>query len=243
MDFKTKYKYFLDFLIPLAFISLNIIYQSTHAKDLFDLSELSKTSVVETNNYIFGADGLYTHVTPKSDYGKIFRIIKPGTNFYIGYNWESIMLEIGYLSTTRKSKTTMLATGSEFISQTTTQPTLINGQVRFRNTHLDLNFFTNFYEKINIVTAVGIGFIRPKVTFRATDLISNKIPYQGITTKTSAVFRVGVGLAYFLNNNASIRTMGYFDQYSRIRFREPKEPDNKAFKNAYTVLVGLFFKV
>lgn len=243
MDFKSRYKYFLDFLIGLAFISLNIIYQSAHSKDLSDLSELSKRSAAKVDNYSFGIDGFYMAAKPKSDYTQIFRTTQPGLNFYIGYSWPSIMLEIGYLSTTRKSKNNTLATNTEFLSQTTNQPTIVNGQMRFRNTHLDLNFFTNFYEKINIVTSLGVGFIRPNIRFTAKDLSSNGISYQGIVGKTSAAFRAGVGLSYSLNKNTVLRTMGYFDQYSRIRFREPGEPNNKPFQNAYTLLSGILFKL
>lgn len=243
MDFKSRYKYFLDFLIGLAFISLNIIYQSAHSKDLSDLSELSKVSSAKANRCSFGVDGLYMAAKPKSDYTQIFRTTQPGFNFYIGYSWESIMLEIGYLSTTRKSKNNTLGTNTEFLSQTTTQPTVVNGQIRFRNTHLDLNFFTNFYENINIVTSLGVGFIRPNIIFTTKDLGGSAIPYHGIVGKTSTAFRAGVGLSYSVNKNIAWRTMGYFDQYSRIRVREPGEPNNKPLQNAYTVLSGILFKV
>jgi len=243
MDFKRGYKYFLDFLIGLAFISLNVVHQSAHAKDLFDLSELSKSSASEVDKYSFGMDGIYTFVGARSDYGKIFRSSKPGSNFYIGYNLESIMLEIGYLSTTRRSKESVLSTGDTFLGTTLDAPKKFNGQVRFRNTHFDLNFFTNFYDKLSIVSAIGISFVRPNVTFTATNREGNSVTFKQIVTKTNTIARAGVGIRYLLGSNSAIRAMGYFEQYSKIRFRDPGEPNNKPFKDAYTISVGILFRI
>ena len=246
MDFKNGYKYFLDFLIGLAFISLSIVHQSAHAKDLLELSELSKPSSSEVNRCNFGMDGIFMSAGTRGDFSKIFRKSEPGSNFYVGYNWDTIMLEIGYLSTTRKSKASTLAAGSQFLGQQTMAggPTIFTGQVRFRNTHFDLNFFTNFYDQVNIVTAIGVSFVRPNVSLVATNLQGAYLGNQwGVTGKTNAVPRAGIGLSSSLSSNIFVRSMGYFDQYSKIRFRVPGEPNNKPFKDAYTVSIGLLFKI
>ena len=245
MKFKEEYKSFLDFLITIAFITLNIIYQSSHAKDLYYLSELSKNQNSSTKNYVIGIDGLYVSAKPKLDYSKIFRTYKPGTNFYLGCSWQdNIFLEIGYLSTTRKSKSTILQLNSRFLGQPITVPTKLNGQVRLRNTHFDLNFIANFYETINIATSLGIGFTRPHITLKAFNATSNAaiVNPVAIVPKTNAIFRAGAGIICNLNNKVNFRVMFYFDHYSLIKLREPIGM-HKPFKNAYTLSVGIYSKL
>ena len=112
MDFRDFYKYILNFLIGLAFISLNIINRTAHARNLSDLSELSRnsTNAEIERNFSFGAEYIHIFVNGKGDYGTTFRRNQPGGNLYIGYNWNSIMLEMGYSWTTRKSKEFFLRT-------------------------------------------------------------------------------------------------------------------------------------
>lgn len=240
MDFKNKHKYFL---IGLAFISLNIIHKSAYAKDLLELSELSKPTVSEVNKYSFGIDAVYVSASPRNDFSQVIRKNRAGANFYIGYNWDTIMLEIGYLSTTRKSKTTSLATATTFLGQPITVPEIFSGKARFKNTHLDLNFFNNFYEQYYIVTLVGIGFVRAHVSL-GNPLVNINNSWE-IKGKTHAVPRAGIGLSYFLNTSIAVRAMCYFDQYSKITLSNSTiaEGYDKPFKNAYTGSIGLLFRL
>ena len=246
MGFKNFYKYFLNFLIGLAFIILNIINQYAHAKNLSHLSELAKRSANTEIEHRFsvGAEYIYMINGIKDDWSKMLKKTQSGGNLYVGYNWPYIMLEMGYSWTTRKSKEFALDNGGVLFGQTNNNGfTLIYGQVRYRSTHFDLNFFANMVGSLDVITAIGISFARPHVTANTSNITYtiNGAPISDIVSKTTVVPRVGLGLRYLFTDTFGIRSMWYFDKNSRIKLRHvPALGTDKPFRDANTITVGLF---
>jgi|GEM_PF-1198990 hypothetical protein len=241
MGFKNFYKYFFNFLIGLAFIILNIINQYAHAKDLSDLSELAKASINTEIEHKFsvGAEYMYIIDDVKDDWRKMLQKTQSGANLYVGYNWPYIMLEIGYIGTTRKSKEFLLNTGDVLFGQTYNGvSTVVAGQVRHRSTHFDLNFFANVIGDFDLVTSAGISFARPHVTVQ---FANNPNLEDIVVSKTTAVPKVGLGFRYLFTNTFGVRCMWHFDQNSKIRIRYSNFPGTfKPFRDANTFSIGLF---
>lgn len=237
MDLKNLYKHLLNFLSGLTLIYLSIISKYAHAKDLSDLSPLGKTSAGLINkNIMVGADYLYNFTKPRNGWQYYLRDKQPGANIYMGYNWEYIMLEIGYNWTTRKSK--------EFvINQGRITDGIYNGQIRFRSTHFDLNLFASFTGDLDIITSVGFAFARPHLTLHTTSqdpVTLAKI--NQIKSKTIFVPRVGLGLRYLLSESFGMRAMWHFEKTSKIRLRYSPY-SNKPFRDGMTISIGLFTRI
>ncbi len=251
MDFKF-YKYFLNFLVGLAFISLNIINQYAHAKDLSDLSELSRSSSEVERNLSVGIEGLYMISHYKNDWNKVFRKNQGGVNIYAGYNWQYIMLEMGYSWTGRRAKEFFLDDLATLFGQTNNPinpgadaATVISGQVRFRSTHFDLNFFSNAFGNFDVVTSIGISFARPHITIYTSNSNSS-IGFQlrDIVDKTTAVPRAGLGLRYLFTDTFGVRGMWHFDKNSKISLRsDPAVFGLKPFRDANTFSLGVFGRI
>ena len=246
MGFKNSYKYFLNFLIGLAFIILNIINQYAHAKNLSDLSQLNKNSADAkiAKNLSFGAEGIYMFAGIRDDWQSILRKTHPGANLYVGYNWPYIMLEMGYSWTTRRAQDSFVNTGDQLFGISNDNPTTISGQVRFRSTHFDFNFFANVYEDFDIVTSIGASFARPHVTVH----ISNSSSTLGtklteIVGKTTLVPRIGLGFRYLFSDTFGVRSMWHFDKNSRIKLRYVAVPSDQPFRDANTLSFGFFSRL
>lgn len=246
MDFKNFYKYFINILFGLIFISLNIITRHANARNLSDLSPLAKTSAgfIEKNISI-GAEYLYNFTDAKGDWHSIFKKSQPGADLYIGYNWPYIMLEVGYSWTTRKSKEFCLNSGDSLFGQTNDNSTVIAGQLRFRNTHFDLNLFASFTGDLDVITSIGFGLARPHIT------IHNSNPNSSIgdeltneSTKTSFIPRVGLGLRYLLSESCGLRAMWRFEKNSKIRLRTfPSFADDRPLRDGNTISFGFFTRI
>lgn len=238
MDLKNLYKHLLNFLSGLTLIYLSIISKYAHAKDLSDLSPLAKTSAGLINkNIMVGADCLYNFTKPKGYWQYYLRDKQPGANIYMGYNWQYIMLEIGYNWTTRKSKEYVVDIGDPANDGT------YNGQIRFRSTHFDLNLFASFTGDLDIITSVGFAFARPHVTIHITNQDPRNLNGQhAIQAKTIFVPRVGLGLRYLLSESFGMRAMWHFEKTSKIALRYPRV-DNKPFRDGMTISFGLFTRI
>jgi hypothetical protein len=246
MDFiQNSNKSLIDWLVKIILVGVILACQASYSKNLSHLSKLSDRYKTDDRNYVFGLDGFLIMTDTRGDYGKIFRKNRLGNNLYIGYSWQDITLELGYLYTFRKSKNAFIESGRDFLASTTAEPTYFSGKVKFKNTHVDLNFFSNVSEYWRAVTVVGVGFVRLGIKFSATGANGQPLatPYHDILSKTNAIVRFGFGLSKFCNENMAIRVMAYYDRYSQIRTRAPGEPHNKPFRDAYTGSVGIFFKL
>ena len=242
MDLNNIYKYFLNLFIASIFIILNFIYRPIYSKDLTYLSTLHSDNPYKFKKVSIGADFTYLNLVHKGDYSDLFKKNRAGANVYVGYNLNGVMLEVGYSFTTRRAKEfTVQGAGATFLGLAVNNPpTTFTGKVRFKNTHLTLNLFTDLIENFKVVTAIGIGFVRPHTIFTSSDP-----NYLGvIESKTTMVPRVGAGFSLTHTENISFRTMFYFEQFSKIRYKKSPTPDtDQAFKNAYTASVGILFKL
>lgn len=247
MDFKNLYKYFLSILIGLAFISLNIINRCGYAKDLSALSELSKMNNSSSiKNVTVGAEYIYLFSAIRDDWREMFRTSQPGAKIYAGYNWSYVMLELGHSFTTRRAKEFFLNTNGSLFGQNNNSPTFISGKVRYRNTYFDLNLFANLCGDLDLVTSLGLSFIRPHIIINSSNpgsTIGAKL--TNVLTKTTFVPRFGVGLRYLVTDSVAIRTMWHFEKNSRIRLRyAPIEFDsNKPFRDANTFSFGVMSNI
>lgn len=251
MDFKYGYKFILDLLIGLIFVCFNsIYYSSANAKDLTYLSQLNSRDSYKFSNVNIGMDVTYLLVGHNGDYGQIFRKNRAGGNFYVGYNLNGVMLEVGYSFTTRRAKLTTItgtaANPATFLGQIVTADTQFTGKVRFKNTHLTLNLFTDLSQDLKVVTAIGIGFVRPHTIFKHIDIATGNVSaYNGvIASKTTLVPRLGMGFSLISSPTISWRIMGYFEKFSKIKYKTaPSVGNYRPFKNAYTWLVGVLVKL
>lgn len=246
MDFKNFYKYLINFLSGLTLICLSIISKYAHAKDLSDLSPLGKTSAGLINkNIVVGADYLYNFNKAKGDWQRLLRDKQPGANLYLGYNWQYIMLEIGYTWTTRKSKECILDRGKLLFNTNNDNATILNGQIRFRSTNFNLNLFASFTGDLDIITSIGFALARPHLTVHSSNANSN-FGYQltQIEAKTIFVPRVGLGLRYLLSESFGLRAMWRFEKNSKITFRQyPSYASNKPFRDGMMVAFGFFTRI
>lgn len=250
MDFKYGYKYILNLLIGLIFVCINLIYYPANAKDLTYLSQLNPPNSYSSSKLNFGMDISYLLVGHNGDYNKIFRKNRAGGNFYVGYHLNGVMLEVGYSFTTRRAKSTTItgtiANPGTFLGQPITEDTQFIGKVRFKNTHLTLNLLTDLSQDLKIVTALGIGFVRPHTIFKHINSGTGAVSgYNGvIASKTTLVPRLGLGFSLISSPTVSWRVMGYFEKFSKIIYKTaPSVGNYKPFKNGCSCLIGMMVKL
>jgi hypothetical protein len=232
-------------LYIIFFICCLNIFNTSYAKNLSHLSELAKRSsnAEIEKNCSFGADYMYMFAGSKGDWNTIFRKTHPAGNIYIAYNWDYIQLELGYNWTTRKSKEFALKANNTLFGLTNNQNTLLTGQIRFRSTHLDLNFFANIFGSLDLISAMGCSFTRPHIIIQRS--VSSNVADKLLTTqtKTSFVPRFGLGLRYLINEIIGMRIMWNFDKNSRTKLRQSSGFGDKPFKDANTFSIGIFSKI
>lgn len=242
MDLKSVCKYFSDLLIGLMFIILSTIFQSAISKDLSYLSVLTSNS--KSQQLSMGIDGIYVFTQNKYQYVDIFKKTRPGANFYLGFHIEDVMLEIGYLFTSRRSKTTKVSTEGSFLQVPIPNNTKFTGKLRFKNTHIDLNFFSKLSSNLKVITGVGIGFVRTSINLKITDFNDKIINYNGnVEGKTSVIPRMGIGIIMNVGDNIMFRSMVYLEHHSRIQLKyAPAATLYSPFKEAYMALAGFVFR-
>lgn len=245
MDLKsryTRYKYFSNLLIKIIIVISSITLQSAISKDLSYLSILNNNT--KPQKLSIGVDGIYIFTHNKGQYANIFKNTRPGANIYLGFNIEDIMLEVGYLFTSRRSKTTEIFMGNSFLGVIVPQNTRLKGKLRFKNTHIDINFFSKLNNDVKVVTGIGISFLRTSIKLKVTDFNDNDIDYNGkIVGKTNCIPRFGIGIVVNIADNVWCRIMGHFEQHSKAKLKfAPSSNLYKPFKDAYVVLAGLIVK-
>ncbi len=242
MNLKLGTKYFSDLLIGLIFVGLTLTLQPAISKDLSYLSVLHNDG--KKQKLSIGMDGIYIFTNNKGQYADIFRKTRPGGNVYLGFHIEDVMLEVGYLFTSRRSKQVEILVPRTFLGVNTLVNTKFTGKLRFKNTHIDLNFFSKLTDNFKFITGIGIGFLRSSIKFNVTDFNGNNIDYDGnIVGKTNVVPRIGVGVAINVADNILFRSMFYVEQHSRVKLKLAPNPNEyKPFDNAYTVLAGFIIR-
>lgn len=242
MNLKSGSKYFSDLLIWLIFISLTLTLQPAISKDLSYLSVLHNNG--KKQKLSIGMDGIYIFTNNKRQYEDIFRKTRPGANVYLGFHIEDVMLEIGYLFTSRRSKQIEVLAPRTFLGVPTLVNTRFKGKLRFKYTHIDLNFFSKLTNDFRFITGIGVGFLRTSIKLNTTDFNDNHVNYNGnIIGKTSFVPRIGIGIAINIADNILFRSMFHVEQHSRVRLKLAPNPNEyKPFNNAYTALAGFVFR-
>lgn len=213
-----------------------------------------------------GIDYKGTELRGRSDWKPLLAKYYNGGSVYAGAKFNKYMgFEFGFTETTRETWVHVFGDTENFFDNGNTAGAQSYVRSRFAGYYLDLNFYYPcFKQYFQVVTALGIARIRPRLNLLIPALGNNGTPPTTsgffemdarILEQTHGVIkylpRVGFGAQNYLKDCFGWRLMLWWDQTSRLRVDGPfvnfeqgtieSNSLRRAFKDSISITVGFFY--
>lgn len=183
------------------------------------------------DNWYAGAAIRYTWAKGKDNFERVLPKHYPGGELFIGYRfYEHVAAELGYFSTTSKSRTANNVT----ISGLGIANATVKGSARYHGGTLDLLGFLPLDGCWELFGGPGIGLGREKVKFEVAG-----VNLDNLKQKTRAFWRLKGGAQYMVTDNVGLRGYLQFDGFNSMRI-EYNSVSYKPSKFGTTIGLGAF---
>jgi outer membrane autotransporter protein len=200
--------YFNSFLLKMGMLTL--------------LLPLAANGYTEDNAFYFdsGVTAHKFHVPKKfkttrfgTDGDRLFKDDSVGVNFIFGKRFENVGMETGY---------TVLGT-QDYKKSFYYMNSQINENLKHENSnfYVDFNNYFNLRNNLELKTAIGLGVLQTKMTYKVVDQYDNKLRPISKNSEAEVKPRIGAGLQYSFNKdwsaNLDLRYQGGNQYYRNIR--------------------------
>lgn len=172
-----------------------------------------------------------TQIRGRKDWKPLLEKDYCGGNVYVGAKIHRYFgLEFGWFETTRETKTHLFGNQEDFFANGNTTGVQTFIQTRFSGYYLDLNaYYPCFKEYFQVVTAVGIARVRPRINIDIPRIGQDLVPsgfferdiliLRETQGNTRYLPRVGFGVQNYLKDCFGWRIMLFWEETSRLRVR------------------------
>lgn len=168
------------------------------------LLPLSAMGYVEDNAFYFDSGVSYSkfHVAKKfkvqrigGDGERLFKDDNMGVNFIIGKRFDNVGMETGY---------TVLGT-QDYKASYYYQGSQINQTLKHENSnfYVDFNNYFNLMNKLELKTAIGLGVLQTKTTYKIVNQYNKKLAPIDKNSEAEIRPRIGSGFQYNFNKDWS----------------------------------------
>lgn len=202
---------------------------------------------------VIGADFKWTKMKNSSDWDNEFAESFPGGTIYLGAKFsENFGAELGYSTTSKKSKDITLATGQNIGGIST--PAANNGQtlttkVRTNGAHLDLVGYLPIDNGFELFGALGLGFMNASIDIATNSAITGNFltALTSMTGSHKVIPRIGIGANWMATEMVGLRAKLGWEGTNRLRIKDNKNYagqtfSDKPFKSSYSLALGAFVK-
>lgn len=202
---------------------------------------------------VIGVDYYQAWMKGKGDWSRLSTKSFPGVSVYVGARFcDNLGIEIGYDTSSRKSRAWTLPAGTSFFGQTVPAGGLTGStKIRRSGGHIDLIGYLPICECWDLTGHVGFGWVQPKINMTvavpASPNTSIGSALTSISGKSKGVFRLGVGLSYMVTECVGLRAKVGWEGTNSLRVKGNSAfygigMNTKGFKSSTTATVGAFVK-
>ncbi len=182
-----------------------------------------------------GADVQIRHVKFGHHFGnKRFKKNYPQANLFAGIKFcDFLGIELGYETTTNKSRTVTLGT----------PPIKTNSSARFRGPHADLVGFLPIFNECNLHLLGYVGIAHLKASLKQYDVLANGISPARTFNKHKSVLRLGAGVQHMINDCWGVRALVGWEKtkFNLVQNQPAATPQRVKLKNSYSYGLGAFY--
>jgi len=193
-----------------------------------------------------GADIKWLSMKTASAWNGIFPKNYIAGDVYAGVKFhENFGLDVGYTWTEKKSHDDVISAGVPIGDVNGSATTNVTTKVELNGPYVDLMGYWPLTNCVDLFGSVGVGFYNLNLDIAPVSTSTTRqAGLSAITGDDKAVMRVGLGIRGMLNNWFGVRGKVAWENTSRLRLKDNKGTgfNNKPFKDAYSLAVGVFAK-